>query len=203
MQEPLGDTADPHMSLFILNISAGLTIPRHKHTGAVFAYVLQGNIENQLEPDPPEVYHLGDLFHERPMQVHRLLRNLSETEPAKILIFQNSASLPPSVRPLLQEPLANHGDQVVSVIKLVASPGTVAPGAHKHPGPVFAYILQGEIENQVAPDPPKIYRAGEAFYEPPMHAHQLFRNLNKTEPAEVIVFEVSEKGKPLAMGVTE
>jgi hypothetical protein len=28
MQEPLGDTADPHMSLFILNISAGVDYPK-------------------------------------------------------------------------------------------------------------------------------------------------------------------------------
>jgi quercetin dioxygenase-like cupin family protein len=208
MQEPLGDTSEPKMSLFILNLSSGLTVPTHSHTGAVFAYVLQGDIENQVEPEQPKVYHPGGLFHERPMQVHRLLRNLSQTDPAKILIFQNTGALPSGVKPLIQEPLANITRQDVSVITLVAAPaaadpGVAPPGAHQHLGPVFAYILKGEIESQVDPDPPKIYRAGDAFYEPPMHAHRLFRNLSKTEPAELIIFEVNEKGQPLVMGVNQ
>lgn len=199
LREPLGDTTDSKMSMFILNISAGLTIPTHTHKGAVFAYIVEGDIENQVEPDAPKVYHVGDFFHERPMQVHRLLRNLSKTEPAKILIFQNTGALPPEVKPLLQEPLEDLTNQEVSVITLSAAPGMAAPGAHKHPGPVFAYVLKGEIESQVDPDQPKVYRAGDVFYEPPMHTHRLFRNLSKTEPAGLLVFEVGEKGQPLAI----
>ena len=41
-QAPLGDTSEPKMALFILNVAAGRTIPTHTHTGAVFAYILQG-----------------------------------------------------------------------------------------------------------------------------------------------------------------
>lgn len=203
MQEPLGDLSDPKMSLFILNVSPGMTFPSHSHTGAVFAYVLEGDIENQLDPDPPKIYHPGDYFHERPMQVHRLLRNLSRTEPAKILIFQNTGTLPASIKPLLQEPLENTANQQVSAILLVAPPGSAPSSPHQHPGPVFAYIAKGEIENEVDPNPPKIYHTGDVFYEPAMHAHRLFRNLSKTEVAEVVVFEVTEKGRPLVMPVAK
>jgi quercetin dioxygenase-like cupin family protein len=62
------------------------------------------------------------------------------------------------------------------------------------------YVLKGEIESQVDPDQPKVYREGDVFYDPPMHAHRLFRNLSKTEPTELLIFQISEKGKPLAMG---
>lgn len=203
MQEPLGALSDPTMSLFILDVAPGMTFPSHSHKGAVFAYVLEGNIENQLDPDPPKIYHPGDFFYEHPMQVHRLLRNLSQTEPAKILVFQNTGTLPASIKPLLQKPLANTANLQVSAILLVAAPESAPSRAHQHPGPVFAYIVKGEIENQVDPDPPKVYRAGDVFYEPPMHAHRLFRNLSKTEPAEVVVFEVTEKGRPLAMPVAQ
>lgn len=196
MQEPLGETQEPKMSLFILDLAAGLTVPTHTHAGAVFAYILQGDIENQVEPDPPSVYHPGGFFHERPLQVHRLLRNLSQTEPAKILILQNTGTL--STKPLIQETLPNAASQQVSMITLVAAPGAAVLTAHQHPGPVFACVIKGQIETQADPDPPKIYRAGDAFYEPPMHAHRLFRNVSKTEPAEVVIFEVSEKGQPLA-----
>lgn len=202
MQEPLGELSDPKMSLFVLNVAGGQTFPSHSHKGAVFAYVLEGDIENQLDPDPPKIYHAGDFFHERPMQVHRLLRNLSKTQPAKILIFQNTGNLPASIQPLLQETLENTVNQQVSAIML-APPPVAAPVAHQHPGPVFAYIVKGAIENQVDPDPAKIYRAGDVFYEPAMHAHRLFRNVSKTEPAEVLVFEVTEKGRPLAMPVAQ
>jgi quercetin dioxygenase-like cupin family protein len=201
MKEPLGDTSEPKMSLFILNLPAGQTVPTHSHAGAVFAYLLEGNIENQVEPDPPQVIHPGGFFHERPMQVHRLFRNLSQTEPAKILIFQNTGALPPNLKPLLQEPLANTATQEVNVLRLTMGPGAESAGVHQHPGPVFAYVLKGEIETQVDPDPPKIYRAGDVFYEPPMHAHRFSRNPSKTEPAELLVFQVGEQGGPLALPV--
>jgi quercetin dioxygenase-like cupin family protein len=205
MQEPLGNISEPKMSLFILNVTPGVTAPSHTHAGAVFAYILEGDIENQVEPDAPKVFHPGGFFHERPMQVHRLLRNLSQTEPARILIFQNTGTLPATIKPLLQEPLSNLTNQEVTVSTLVIPPvpGRAAPTSHQHTGPVFAYILKGEIESQVDPDPPKIYRAGEVFYEPPMHAHRIFRNPSQTEPAELIAFQVSEKGQPLAIRVNE
>ncbi|MBZ5673982.1 MAG: cupin domain-containing protein [Acidobacteriia bacterium] len=201
MQDSLGDTPEPKMVLSILNVAAGVTAPAHSHKGVVFAYILQGDIENQVEPDPPMVYHPGDFFHERPMQIHRLLRNLSQTEPAKILIFQNTGTNAASA--LIQEPLANIANQEVTVMALVAAPGAAPTGAHQHPGPVFAYVLKGEIESQVDPEPAKIYRAGDAFYEPPMHAHRLFRNLSKTEPAELLIFQVGEEGQARAIGVQE
>ncbi len=147
-------------------------------------------------------------FHERPMQVHRVFRNLSQTAPAKVLIFQNTGSLPASIKPLLQEPLSNLINQEVSVTKLGGAPAITttprpAPRPHQHPGPVFAYVVKGAMEIQVDPDPPKVYHAGEAFYEAPMHAHRLSRNVSDTEPAEVIVFQVGEKGQPLAVSVEE
>ncbi len=102
------------------------------------------------------------------------------------------------VRTLIREPLAPMPNAEASVIIL-----TLAPGEHGHPhehtGPVFAYILKGSIENQVDPGQPKTYRAGDYFYEPPMHVHRMMRNLSATEPAEVLVFQVGEKGKPFTI----
>lgn len=203
MREPLGETSESKMSLFTLTLSAGASAPSHQHAGAVFAYVLQGELENQIEPEPPKVFKAGSYFHERPKQVHRIFKNLSATEPVKILIFQNTATLPPGLKPLLQEPLTNTANQEVLVTLLTRPPGAVGFRVHQHPGPVFVYILKGEVENQVDPDPPKIYRAGDVFYEPPMHVHRFLRNVSKTDTAEILVFQVGEKGKPLSIGVEE
>jgi quercetin dioxygenase-like cupin family protein len=202
IEGPLGNTTEPTMSLFILDMPPGRSAPTHTHEGVVFAYVLAGEIENQVDPDPLRVYRAGDFFHERPKQVHRVFRNASKTEAAKILVFQNTAALPPGVKPLLQQPLADLTNQEVSVIKIIRDPGSVS-SAHQHPGPVFAYLLKGEVESQVDPDPPKVYRAGDVFYEPPMHVHRFYRVLSKTEPAELLVFFVHKMGVPFAVRLSQ
>jgi quercetin dioxygenase-like cupin family protein len=204
MQEPLGDTVDPKVSVFILPIPGGLTAGAHTHKGPVFAYILEGDIENQVDPDPPKLYHPGDFFHEPTMHVHRMLLNLSGTESAKLVIFEvgDTGKANPAIKTLLEEP-ADVANREGRLTMITLAPGAALPGAHQHPGPVFAYIAKGEIENQVDPDPPKVYRVGDVFYEPPMHAHRLFRNLSQTEPAEVLIFQVAEKGQPVAMAVQE
>jgi quercetin dioxygenase-like cupin family protein len=194
------------MSLFVTTLSGGYASPSHQHSGAVFTFVLEGEIESQVEPDAPKIYHAGDFFHESPGQVHRVFRNRSATTPAKFLIFTNN---PPNtgapdtgtvaVRLLLQERLTALTNQEVSVVKITTAPGGAATGAHQHPGPVFAYLLKGEVESQVDPGESKVYRAGDVFYEPPMHTHRLYRNLSKTEAAELLVFQVHETGKPFAI----
>jgi quercetin dioxygenase-like cupin family protein len=201
MEGSLGEPSEPTMSLFILDLPAGKSAPTHTHEGVVFAYVLEGEIENQIEPEPLKIYRAGDFFHERPKQVHRVFRN-AKTEPAKILVFQNTATLPPGVKPLLQQPLAELADRQVSMIKITTAPG-VTVGAHRHPGPIFAYLLKGDVESQVDPDPAKVYRAGDVFYEPPMHTHRLYRNLSKTDPAELLVFTVRKMGEPLGVRVNQ
>lgn len=59
--------------------------------------------------------------------------------------------------------------------------------------------MKGEVESQVEPGEPTVYRSGEVFYEPPLHPHRFYRNLSKTEPAELLVFQVRAKGQPLAI----
>jgi quercetin dioxygenase-like cupin family protein len=201
MQGALGDTTEPTMSLFILELSPGRSAPSHSHDGVVFAYVLEGEIENQVEPEPLRTYRAGEFFQERPKQVHRVFRNVSKTT-AKLLVFQNTATLPQGLKPLLQQRLTDLTGQEVSLIKITRAPGATS-SPHQHPGPVFGYLLTGEVESQVDPDPPKVYRAGDFFYEPPMHAHRLYRVLSKTEASELLVFTVRKVGQPFTVGLSQ
>ncbi|HEX5226263.1 MAG TPA: cupin domain-containing protein [Bryobacteraceae bacterium] len=184
-------------SLIQLNIGPALVAPAHMHMGAVFAYIAEGNIENQVDPDPVKTYHPGDFFWEPPMHVHRMLKNLSTTEGAKIVVFQmgDTGKANAAVKTLIQEPLEKSNNLEATMLILDVAPGGVST-AHKHPGPVIGYILQGAIENQVDPDPPKTYHVGDYFYEPPLHVHRVLRNLSKTDPAKVLVFQIGEKGAP-------
>jgi quercetin dioxygenase-like cupin family protein len=209
LQGALGDIKAPVMSLYVLRLDPGQTGTPHSHDRAIFAYILEGEVENQIERDPLKTLHVGDFFDERPNQVHRVFRNLSTTKPARILMFQNRPMLPPEgtlppgveSKSRLQEPLGDVPSPEVSLTKITTAPGATSAGAHQHPGPVFAYLLKGEVESQVDPDPPKTYRAGDVFYEPAMHAHRLYRNLSTTEPAELLVFQIREKGKPFSVRV--
>jgi quercetin dioxygenase-like cupin family protein len=111
--------------------------------------------------------------------------------------MRNMASV--GVQTLMREPLAEMSHPEVTVITLTVAPGASSP-PHKHTGPVFAYLLEGEIENQVDPSPPRRYKAGEFFYEPPMHVHRSLRNLSATKAAKLLIFEVGEKGKRFTIG---
>ncbi|HKF53119.1 MAG TPA: cupin domain-containing protein [Candidatus Acidoferrales bacterium] len=95
---------------------------------------------------------------------------------------------------LMSEPLEQMQNPEVRMLTLTLAPGSVSH-PHEHTGPVFAYILEGTIENQVDPNPPKTYKPGDFFYEPAMHVHRQMKNLSDTETAKVLVFEVGEKGK--------
>lgn len=103
-----------------------------------------------------------------------------------------------NITSLIKEPLAPMPNPIVEVITLEVAPGSTSP-PHEHTGPVFAYILEGNIENQVAPEPPKRYGPGDYFYEPPMHEHKMMKNLSKTKPAKLLIFQVGQKGKPFTI----
>ena len=98
------------------------------------------------------------------------------------------------VQDLLSEPLAKIENPEVRMLTLTIAPDATSH-AHRHIGPVFAYILEGAIENQVDPEEPKQYKAGDFFYEPPMHVHRQLKNLSATAPAKILVVEVGEKGQ--------
>jgi quercetin dioxygenase-like cupin family protein len=57
---------------------------------------------------------------------------------------------------------------------------TIAPGqkdsAHRHAGPVFGYVLEGDYEHAMDDEPIKTYKAGETFYEPSGSVHRVAQN---------------------------
>jgi quercetin dioxygenase-like cupin family protein len=79
------------------------------------------------------------------------------------------------------------------------APGAVA-GKHFHPGPEFAYILDGSLTLEPQGQAPQTFKAGEAFHNPAKIVHDA-KNASATAPAKVLVFLVGEKGQPLATPV--
>ena len=65
---------------------AGASAPHlHSKSGFIFAYVISGEIESQVNDEPKRVYRAGESWYEDPGSHHRVSRNASATEPAKLL----------------------------------------------------------------------------------------------------------------------
>jgi quercetin dioxygenase-like cupin family protein len=57
---------------------------------------------------------------------------------------------------------------------------TIEPGQssapHRHAGPVFGYVLEGEYEHAINNDPVKTHKVGDTFYEPSGCVHRVTKN---------------------------
>lgn len=75
------------LTAVVVDYAPGAASPAHKHASSAFiyAYVISGEIESQVDDGPKRVYHAGESFFEEPGAVHRVSRNASATQPAKLL----------------------------------------------------------------------------------------------------------------------
>jgi quercetin dioxygenase-like cupin family protein len=95
----VGETVTPHFQEAIPNIPGkslvavvvdykpGGASPAHTHARSafIFAYVLSGEIESQVNEGPRRVYRAGESFYETPGSRHPVSRNASKTSPARLL----------------------------------------------------------------------------------------------------------------------
>lgn len=77
---------------------------------------------------------------------------------------------------------------------LVEIPPGAETGWHRHPVPVYAYLLQGSIEVESATGDKHTYHAGEAIVEMVGTPHN---GINRgTEPVRIVAFYTGEQGLP-------
>jgi quercetin dioxygenase-like cupin family protein len=71
----------------VVDYAPGGASPSHTHAKSafIFAYVLSGEIESQVNDGPKRVYRAGESFYETPGSRHLVSRNASKTAPAKLL----------------------------------------------------------------------------------------------------------------------
>lgn len=62
-----------------------------------------------------------------------------------------------------------------TVVQVMFEPGQ-ADAPHRHAGPVFGYVLEGEYEHAIDDQPVRKYKTGETFYEPSGYVHRVARN---------------------------
>jgi quercetin dioxygenase-like cupin family protein len=57
----------------------------HRHPGITIVYVLEGEIRSKVGDGPEKTYAVGQMFLERPGELHAVSGNASTTKPAKLL----------------------------------------------------------------------------------------------------------------------
>jgi len=94
----------------------------------------------------------------------------------------------PTVKPVAERNIDEKLDGKEA--RAVAVEITLGPGQggtpHRHPGPAFGYVLEGEYEWAINDQPSKILKAGETFYEPAMSLHRVSKNPSAKAKARVL-----------------
>lgn len=83
-----------------------------------------------------------------------------------------------SVKVISTQPIQEKLDgkeAAATVVEVTINPGE-AGVSHRHPGPGFVYVLEGEYELGIDDQPTKIFKAGETFYEPTGCLHRVSKN---------------------------
>ena len=98
------------------------------------------------------------------------------------------------VQTLHQAPLPGmEGKEMV--VKHLALPPDFVGGRHYHPGPVFVYVLEGELAVVIGGET-KTFSAGELYAEDIGDVMQ-GKNLSGSDDLEILVFQVGDVGKPM------
>jgi quercetin dioxygenase-like cupin family protein len=85
--QPISNIPGKSLIAVVVDYAPGAASPAHEHAKSAFiyAYVVSGAIESQVNDGPKRVYHAGESFFEEPGGIHRVSRNASRTKPAKLL----------------------------------------------------------------------------------------------------------------------
>ena len=79
----------------------------------------------------------------------------------------NSTTAPPQIElvgSVPTPPVPDSSDAMTILVTL--PPGSDGSPPHRHTGPCFGYVLEGELLFELEGDPERVVRAGETFWEP-------------------------------------
>src|ERR1700704_4884458 len=85
--QPIPNIPGKSLIAVVVDYAPAGASPSHTHAKSafIFAYVLSGEIESQVNDGPRRVFHAGESFYETPGSLHAVSRNASKTEPAELL----------------------------------------------------------------------------------------------------------------------
>jgi quercetin dioxygenase-like cupin family protein len=106
------------------------------------------------------------------------------------------------VKVLLAQDLAEKldGDPAkITMVEVSWEPGAES-APHRHPGPTFVYVLEGELDTSVDDGPILHLKQGDTLYEPSMALHGVARNPSDSKKTRVLAVHVqSQEAKSLVL----
>jgi quercetin dioxygenase-like cupin family protein len=94
-------------------------------------------------------------------------------------------------------------DARATVVEVTFEPGQ-ASQPHRHPGPVFGYVLEGEYDWALGDKPAKTLKVGDTFYEPKGSLHRVSRNPSSTTRTRLLAVVLHSRDvKELVIPETE
>lgn len=132
-------------------------------------------------------------------RMHRMI--LCAAGGAMFIAVGAFAASPPapagSVQQVAVHRLPNVPGDSVTAILVTYPPGGSTP-LHYHAGSVLAYVVSGAIRSQVSGQTaPRVYHAGESFFEAPGSEHLVSANASKTKPASLLAIFVAKSNATL------
>ena len=110
--------------------------------------------------------------------------------------LSQSNSSTSSRREVTKQRLPGNPERQLTLVEIIYPPGTGSP-PHVHANGVMAFVLSGSVASKVGGEPERIFRSGEAWWEPPGATHRVSRNASSSEEARLLAiyiapFEASE-----------
>lgn len=87
MTKDLPGIAGKEATVLTVELAPGAASPPHRHEASTFVYVLEGSIVMGVKGGKEVTLGPGEMFHEKPDDIHTVGRNASATKPAKFLVF--------------------------------------------------------------------------------------------------------------------
>jgi quercetin dioxygenase-like cupin family protein len=132
----------------------------------------------------------------------RVIFNSLLASPAAALLslYANAAGTSDraETKPVLQQdlPEIDLKNWQVTAVEVRYEPGQ-ASAAHRHPGFVLGYVIEGSVRFALRGQPERIVEAGQMFYEPPGSVHQVSSNASNEKPARLLAMIIAERGETL------
>jgi quercetin dioxygenase-like cupin family protein len=87
LTKTLPEAPGKEIQVITVNYAPGAGDAIHRHDAHVVAYVVEGEVEMQLQGGTLQRFGPGQVFYESPKDVHTVSRNASKTKPAKFVVF--------------------------------------------------------------------------------------------------------------------
>jgi quercetin dioxygenase-like cupin family protein len=84
------------------------------------------------------------------------------------------------------------------LVEVTAMPGAPST-AHRHPGFVLGYVLDGEMKFAINGASPELVKTGGTFFEPLGALHTTGASARRDAPVRFLAFIVAPKGSPVVL----